>query len=229
MNGWFLMNRAMFEHPIFAGKPERIAAWTWLIAAAAWKDTRQDANGKTVTVKRGQILTSYRQMSKATGVSVKALRTLIDRLQAEGAIGTDTGTGRLLISIRNYDKYQATPEGRAQHTAQEGHSKGTQKKEGNNIPVGERADAPPDDDPAKVIFSTGRRLLTDAGYNSKQAGSILGRWRREHGDGAVIDALSRAQREGASQPVEFIQGCLRWRQAQSPADKMKQFYDQVTA
>lgn len=127
MSGWFAMKRGLHEHPIFYRQPLRVAAWSWMLAKAAWKDTRQDANGKTVTVKRGQLLTSYRQMSDATGVSVKVLRGLIERLQAEHAIGTDTGTGRLLITICNYERYQDAEGGRGtgQGTgrAQEGHTK----------------------------------------------------------------------------------------------------------
>lgn len=133
MSGWFAMNRAMFDHPIFAGKPERVAAWAWIIAKAAWKDTRQDANGKIVTVQRGQLLTSYRQMSKATGVSVKALRILIERLQDGNAVGIETGTGRLMITIRNYEKYQSADTPKGTGRAQEGHSEGTQKKQDNKI------------------------------------------------------------------------------------------------
>ena len=125
MSGWFAMNRAMFEHPIFAGKPERVAAWAWIIAKAAWKDTRQDANGKIITVKRGQLLTSYRQMSKATGVSVKTLRILIERLRDGNAVGIETGTGRLLITIRNYEKYQSADTPKGTGRAQRGHTKET--------------------------------------------------------------------------------------------------------
>ena len=107
MSGWFAMNRAMFEHPIFCGKPERIAVWAWIISTAAWKDTRQDADGKTVMIKRGQVLTSYRQISSATGVGVQVIRTLIERLQSESAINTDTNNGRILITLCNYEKYQS--------------------------------------------------------------------------------------------------------------------------
>ena len=129
MKGWFAMNRAMFEHPLFAGNPERVAAWAWMIAMAAWKDTRQDAGGKVVIVKRGQLLTSYRQMSKSTGVSIKTLRTLIDRLQHGNAVGIETGTGRLLITIRNYEKYQAPDGDGGTARAQQGHTKRTREQD----------------------------------------------------------------------------------------------------
>ena len=221
MSGWFAMNRAMFEHPIFAGKPERIAAWAWIIATAAWQDTRQDANGKTVTVKRGQLLTSYRQMSKATGVSVKSLRILIERLQGENAIGTDTGTGRLLITVCNYEKYQSADGGRGTARAREGHSEGTQKKQGNNSAKAGDEKSPVD--PAKMMFDSGIEILGQAGISAQKARKQVGMWRGQHGDEAVIAALGRASREAASDPVAFIQGCLKFSAKRRAANSENSF------
>lgn len=69
------------------------------------------------------------------------------------------------------------------------------------------ADAPPD--PVKVMFDSGRSLLVAGGKSHDAAGKLLGKWRAEHGTEAVIAALGRAQREGAIDPVSFIEGCLR--------------------
>lgn len=208
MNGWFAMNRAMFEHPLFAGKPERIAAWAWIIATTAWKDTRQDANGKTVTVKRGQLLTSYRQMSRATGVPVQPLRTLIEKLQGEGAINTDTNTGRLLITIRNYDKYQAGENSSNTAPTREQHSSNTQNEQGNNSAKADGDKSPAD--PTKFLFDSGVRLLGAAGISNKQARALVGKWRSQNSDEAVFAALGMAQREGAIDPVPFIERCLKF-------------------
>jgi len=203
----------MFEHPIFAGHPDRVAAWAWMLATAAWKDTRQDANGKTVTVKRGQLLTSYRQMSRATGVPIQPLRTLMDRLQGEDAINTDTSTGRLLVTICNYDKYQSVIKdsntGGNTPATQDQHRTNTQNEQGNkynNIPVGADKSA----DPVKVLFDSGIKLLTEAGKSEAQARSILGKWKSAHGTEAVITALGRAQREGAIEPVGYIERCFKF-------------------
>ena len=221
MSGWFAMNRAMFEHPIFAGKPDRIAAWAWIIATAAWQDTRQDANGKTVTVKRGQLLTSYRQMSKATGVPVQPLRTLIDKLQDEGAINTDTSTGRLLITLCNYEKYQSAGDKRNRAATHEQHTSNTQKEQGNNSAKAGDEKSPPD--PAKVLFDSGIEILGAAGLSASAARSNVGRWRKDHGDEAVIAALGRAQREGAVDPVAYINGCLRFMDKRKAANSSTQF------
>lgn len=69
------------------------------------------------------------------------------------------------------------------------------------------ADAPPD--PAKIAFSAGVQVLTSGGKSEAQARAIVGKWRKAHGDEAVIAALGRAQREGAVDPVAFCEGVFR--------------------
>ncbi len=63
--------------------------------------------------------------------------------------------------------------------------------------------------PEKVMFDQGKRLLAEAGIVNGKAGSLLGKWKRDHGAEAVIVALGKAQREGAIDPVSFIEGCFR--------------------
>ncbi|MBV7394118.1 hypothetical protein [Mameliella sediminis] len=217
MLGWIAVDRSLLEHPVFKKKPDRICAWLWMISTAAWKPVKMDANGKTVTVKRGQLLTSYRQMKNATGVGIQVLRTLIVRLEKEGTINTDTTHGSLLITICNYDKYQAasarentqvnTPSTQGQHT----------KEQDYNIPVGTSAAAPVD--PTKMVFDSGVQILVAAGIPERKARSIIGNWRKEHRDEAVLAAIGRCQREGAVNPVAFIGGALRFQREQE--DKRK--------
>ena len=66
-------------------------------------------------------------------------------------------------------------------------------------------------DPEKVMFDSGRKLLAGAGISPAKAGQLLGKWKRDHSAEAVISALGRAQREGAIDPVAFIEGCFRFR------------------
>lgn len=80
----------------------------------------------------------------------------------------------------------------------------------------------PKNDPAKVLFDTGIRLLGAAGIPERKARPILGRWRKAHGDPAVIDAVGRAGREAASDPVAFIEGYFRFQKkkaAPQPGDR----------
>lgn len=64
-------------------------------------------------------------------------------------------------------------------------------------------------DPAKLMFDSGRTLLAKAGHDPKRAGAMLGKWRKDFGDAALIAAIGSAVREDAQDPVEYIVGCLR--------------------
>lgn len=64
-------------------------------------------------------------------------------------------------------------------------------------------------DPEKVMFDSGIRSLGDAGVPAAKARPLLGKWKRDHGAAAVIAALGAAQREGAIDPVGFIEGRFR--------------------
>jgi hypothetical protein len=65
-------------------------------------------------------------------------------------------------------------------------------------------------DPEKIMFDSGVNMLVGIGKSHDTARSLLGKWKRDHGAAAVIEALGAAQREGAINPVSFIEG--RWRQ-----------------
>lgn len=65
-------------------------------------------------------------------------------------------------------------------------------------------------DPTKVLFDAGVRLLISAGKSKAAAASIIGKWRKSYSDEAILSALGRAQREGAIEPVAFIEKALQW-------------------
>jgi hypothetical protein len=67
----------------------------------------------------------------------------------------------------------------------------------------------PQVDPVKVLFDSGIHLLALAGLSAAKARPLIGKWRSAHGTEAVIVALGRAQREGAIDPVAFVEGCFR--------------------
>lgn len=65
------------------------------------------------------------------------------------------------------------------------------------------------------MFDAGIELLTSAGIPAQRARPILGKWRKQHGAEAVISAIGQAKREGAIEPVSFIEGCFKFRNKRS--------------
>ncbi|MXP24830.1 hypothetical protein GRI39_02055 [Altererythrobacter indicus] len=111
MSGFVALHRDAFSHALLKD-PARFRAWFWLVAHAAWKPTPYDVSGKIVTLQRGEICASVRQLADTWGWSKSSVDRFLGRLKSESMIGTDSGTGKLIITICNYDKYQSS-EGRA--------------------------------------------------------------------------------------------------------------------
>jgi len=74
----------------------------------------------------------------------------------------------------------------------------------DNVPNGTAAP-----DIAKQIFDTGVDLLTSAGTPPPQARSVLGKWRKDHGDAALLETLMAARGRAVSNPVEWITASLK--------------------
>jgi hypothetical protein len=62
----------------------------------------------------------------------------------------------------------------------------------------------PTSDPVKQVFDLGVALLTEANCEPKNARSLLGKWRKEHGEAKVLQALLDCRAKSISNPVEWL-------------------------
>lgn len=106
IGGWVKAHRSRFENPLFTKPYCRGYAWDWICAAACHRPTKFDIKGKTVTLERGQLATSYRKMAEAWGWSLGAVQRFVTRLKTDTMIETTSDTGQLIITICNYNNYQ---------------------------------------------------------------------------------------------------------------------------
>ena len=107
MSGFYLMHRGWQDQPLFGNDAfDRRSAFVWLIENANFADKDINVNGKTITVKRGQICASLRFMAKAWKWDLAKVCRFIKRAEVEKIIDTTTDTGQTIITICNYEKYQ---------------------------------------------------------------------------------------------------------------------------
>jgi hypothetical protein len=106
MAGFVKLHRSAFAHPLLQDG-ERFRAFFWLVSEACWKPTKFDRRGTTITLERGQICISIRELATAWKWSKSAVERFLTRLETETMIETTNGTVRGVITICNYDKYQA--------------------------------------------------------------------------------------------------------------------------
>ena len=108
MSGHYRMARGWQEHEVFGNDPySRRDAWVWIIEHAAWTDHTIIVGGKRLTLRRGQLCHAYRHLADTWKWSVAAVQRYVARLQANTMIGCSADTGRLVITVCNYEIYQA--------------------------------------------------------------------------------------------------------------------------
>ncbi|WP_170411618.1 hypothetical protein [Ruegeria arenilitoris] len=133
MGGFLKVQRNRFNHHLFVNEKFcRGYAWDWLVAQATWKNITVDVSGKSIHLKRGQLCHSIRFIATKWNWSKSAVDRFLTRLRNETMIETAAGTGCLIITICNYDKYQGstakTGQKADQLPGQERDRSGTKKK-----------------------------------------------------------------------------------------------------
>ena len=107
--GFICLWRSLLENPIwFNSTPEQALIMVTLLLMANWKEQKYDIYGKVITLKPGQIITTYDEIAKLTakGVSKQKVRTGIDRLEKLGFLTRELTPRGSLITIVNWGKYQ---------------------------------------------------------------------------------------------------------------------------
>lgn len=59
-------------------------------------------------------------------------------------------------------------------------------------------------DPLKELFDLGVSILVGAGQTERQSRSLVGKWRKEHGEEQVLTALLACKTKSISNPVEWV-------------------------
>ena len=122
MCGWIKLQRDIMSHWI-AQDNEYLAVWIRMLSEANYEAQTKMFNGQVITVGRGQFIFGLDSYAEKTKVSVMRLRRLVDLLEKHQMINRVKTSKYSLISIVNYDKYQAGNR----------HTTGTQQADNNTI------------------------------------------------------------------------------------------------
>ena len=115
--GWIKIYRSLLDWEWF-DDAETLRLFIYLLLNANYEDKKW----RGMVVERGQYVASFRTLAVALGISVKKVRTRLQRLSDSGAIAMDRAHSFTTITISNYDTYQDTD-------ATDGHTRGTPKSQ----------------------------------------------------------------------------------------------------
>lgn len=105
--GWVKLHRQMLESS-FHNKPSYVSLWVTLLLMANHKTTKFMWNGEETEVKSGQIITGRKALSEQTGIAESTVEDILKVLKRQHQIQQQTTTKYRLITILNWDTYQAT-------------------------------------------------------------------------------------------------------------------------
>ena len=123
MNGnWIKISRKLLEWEWY-DTPHMVKFFMHCLLKANY----QEKQWRGHTIKRGSFVTSYANLSEETKLSVKSVRTCINRLKSTGEMAIKTTNKFSVLTIVKYDDYQNNNEEGAIKTAGQEANKGQTK------------------------------------------------------------------------------------------------------
>lgn len=201
MSGYARFHRSLVGHPAFRNDAEAMA-FAYLVLRASWKSTRVRYKGKAIDLARGQLAMSVRDLAEAMDRDKGWVERLLKRLKSETMVETRAETGVLVVTICNYEKYQASNDTRETlcETPDETRARQAQdteqvreeykKEEGTNVPsrakrAGGQACRLPDDwQPIRFADETVAREIVDrrgGDWSRRALESFRNHWRSANG------------------------------------------------
>lgn len=105
--GWITIHRKILDNFLWEDKPfSRGQAWIDLLLIANHEDKTTLFNGKTIEVKRGQKITSLRQLGDRWGWSISKVKYFFQQLKFEKMLDYKSDTKKTVYTIVNYSDYQ---------------------------------------------------------------------------------------------------------------------------
>ena len=151
--GWIKLHRKVCENWIWED-PEKLRAWIDILLMVNHEEKTIPFNGRMITIRKGQKLTSIVQLAERWGWSRHRVYRFFSLLKQDGMCNTDSTPNGTLITVTNWALYQyaGTSNGTTNGTANDttnGTTVGTQTRMIKNDKEGEKGASPqpPTDEP----------------------------------------------------------------------------------
>lgn len=134
MRGWIKLHRKIQEHWLYQEKRKfsRFEAWIDLLMMMNHEDSKVILGNEIIEVKRGQRITSIRQLCERWRWSNTKVTQFLELLQNDGMAIIESDRKKTVITIVNYDFYQGTGDAKTTENRHENDTKQTQKHTNNN-------------------------------------------------------------------------------------------------
>lgn len=123
----------------FIALHRKILEWEWyddmnvcrLFIHCLLKANYTDKEWRGVVVRRGTFISTYDKLSQETGLSVKQVRTALDKLKRTNEMANEGTRQHTVFIIKNYDEYQSEGKQKGKQKTDEGQTEGKQRASTN--------------------------------------------------------------------------------------------------
>lgn len=130
--GWIKLYRGLLDNPVVMKDAEHLAIWIFLLLNAAHEETDVIYKKSRITLKPGEVATSYRTIGSRLGIETTKVFRIINELKNETQIATRTDKQQSIISILNWQKYQESATRATTRVQHECNTSATQNKNVRN-------------------------------------------------------------------------------------------------
>lgn len=104
-NGWVKLYRSVMEGDL-KDNPYLLALWSWLLAAATWRETKLLDGGKQRTLPAGSVVFGISELAETWKCSKATVSKWAHYLHDTKRISLEVRTSGCIATIRNWDVYQ---------------------------------------------------------------------------------------------------------------------------
>jgi len=101
MSGWIKIHNKILEWEWFSD-PNVFRMWVYLLLVANYKETEW----RGIKIGRGQLIVSVKTLSEKLGISVRSVRTCLEKLKTTNNLTIKTTNKYSIVTISKYDDYQ---------------------------------------------------------------------------------------------------------------------------
>ena len=136
--GYIMIHRKIWDNTLFAPgeRFDRRSAWLWILTHAQHKPGSFMKDGQMIHLQRGQMFVSFTHLSITWGWDRKAVRRFLGTLETEKMISVTGHQKGHMITVLNYNKYQASGDSEKIEGTTEGTTEGTPDSPGGGTTEG---------------------------------------------------------------------------------------------
>ena len=165
-DGYIKLHRKIWDNVLLNSgeRFDRMSAWIWILTNANYKDGSFMKGGVMIHVRRGQLFNSLTHLASVWGWDRKTVRRFLGTLETEKMITLVGHQKGHMITVLNYNKYQASSDSEKNEGTPEGTPEGMPDSPGERTTEGTTT---------KEEYKKNKRNLKKGTAGAKAGGQVI--------------------------------------------------------